>query len=336
MHKCKCIEWVGGGGVATIQATATWLSIIYCGGSRKRVSVRTPMFALLFLLLFDILCAFGWNAEISQKFSDRNIWQCKLTKSSFTLIESFFPLSIRRQSPNQRDTCRWRRRLTLLSPFVISTVCPTIFLLLRRISSQKGNFQLLVSVNSNRPARDALDERLSLCHGVAFGKARSSVTEQTSRTAARLREINALRLSVHLLSRRNVVKTVGFAWDWGTESRRRRRNHSRCTWTQGYYNGSRGGFPLPPRARLDELAPGSREQPSRRLLEQLKHPVSGFISFLQRVWGDLALVRRLTRRERGRKDRGLSRITCLGHISPENNKKKKIVVDFYLKLFNHN
>lgn len=41
------------------------------------------------------------------------------------------------------------------------------------------------------------------------------MTEQTSRTAARLREINALRLSVHLLSRRNVVKTVGFAWDWG-------------------------------------------------------------------------------------------------------------------------
>lgn len=162
----------------------------------------------------------------------------------------------------------------------------------------------------------------SLCHGVAFGKARSSVTEQTSRTAARLRKINALLLSDHLLSRRNVVKTASFALDWGTESRRRRRDHSRCTWTQEYYNGSRGGFPLPSRACLDELAPGPREQPPRRLLEQLKHPVSGFISFLHRMCGDLGPVRRLTRRDRGRKDRRISRIHVRDIFTPENHKNR--------------
>lgn len=43
------------------------LSIIYCGGSRKRVSVRTPLIALLFLLLFDILCAFGRNPEYTYR-----------------------------------------------------------------------------------------------------------------------------------------------------------------------------------------------------------------------------------------------------------------------------
>lgn len=123
------------------------------------------------------------------------------------------------------------------------------------------------------------------------------------------RQINALWLSVHLLSRRNVVKSGSFAWDWGTESRRRRRDHSRCTWTQEYYNGSRGGFSLPPRACLGELAPGPREQPSRRVLEQLKPPVSGFISFFYVGCGEiLGPVRQLTRRDRGRKDRRISRI----------------------------
>lgn len=39
--------------------------------------------------------------------------------------------------------------------------------------------------------------------------------------------------------------------------------------------GSRNVFPLSANAQLDELPAGAREQPPRRILEQLEHTVSG-------------------------------------------------------------
>lgn len=59
---------------------------------------------------------------------------------------------------------------------------------------------------------------------------------------------------------------------------------SGCKATEGYNNGSRGCLPFPPRARVDELASGPREQSPRRVLEQLKHTVS-FVC-RQRTWND--------------------------------------------------
>lgn len=117
------IKWVGGGGVATTQATATCQSYTVAGAENECQwgRLRLPYFSYYCLTSCVRLDeTHRGSHKSSQNFSDRNIWQCKLTKSSFTLIESviFFFLSSRRQSPNQRDTCRWRR----LSPFVISTV----------------------------------------------------------------------------------------------------------------------------------------------------------------------------------------------------------------------
>lgn len=219
------------------------------------------------------------------------VWVDRIVFFFYTYWVGYF-FFLRRLSPNQRDTCRWRRRLSLLLVISTDSFSYHFSSLVEDFVSER-NYSVTCSSKFQQTCSGCLGWA-SLCHGVAFGKARSSVTEQTnvSRTAARLREINALLLSDHLLSRRNVVKTASFALDWGTESRRRRRDHSRCTWTQEYYNGSRGGFPLPSRACLDELAPGPREQPPRRILEQLKHPVSGFISFLHRMCGDLGPVRR--------------------------------------------
>lgn len=245
------------------------------------------------------------------------VWVDRIVFFLFTLIEWFFFFFF--------DACHLTKETPAaeeLLLFVISTDSFSYhFSSLVEDFVSERNYSVTCSSKFQQTCSGCLGWA-SLCHGVAFGKARSSVTEQTSRTAARLRKINALLLSDHLLSRRNVVKTASFALDWGTESRRRWRDHSRCTWTQEYYNGSRGGFPLPSCACLDELAPGPREQPPRCVLEQLKHPVSGFISFLHRMCGDLGPVRRLTRSDRGRKDRRISRIHVRDIFTPENHKNR--------------
>lgn len=103
----------------------------------------------------------------SQKFIDSNIWQCKLIKSSFTLISSrgfspFLPFlqSTTVTSPKRHLPLTTQATLSSCNLDRPSTVCPTIFLLEEDFVSER-NYSVTCSENSNRPAQDDWDERLS-------------------------------------------------------------------------------------------------------------------------------------------------------------------------------